>query len=401
MTLIFIMKFSCEDCSYETTSRTDFHRHENTDKHLKLSLNKIQDGTAKNQKEAKKLDKQSGLKELSVQLINENKELVIEKYAAVDLIRKQKDQEIKKLKTQHQQEIKKVNTLSENKIQQDQQEFKKYKTQTDKQILQLQQENKQQRDEINKLHAKLYEEYEEKVIENKELKQVKANQPAEILENMSGIQVSQSKDRIKISAFNYARKHFKTTGPAIKNFEESNLLGEDDIAIGENAVYYHKKKQFHMYIGDILIKVYKKDDPKTQSLWSSDINRIVYIFRIKLDESTDWIKDNKGMEISARIIVPALKYVQVALEKYREDLATKMSLDDPSESLNGQQMCAELIGEIVNNNTYKTQILKYIAPSFKLNIENFYGKSIAAPENTEVEEIEEADEADEVEQIEG
>lgn len=342
------MKFKCIDCNFECKFRSDYERHTKTDKHLNKILNtepmpKIYEYTHKSTH--KQLTEKDYLKQIDqlsqkieqykteltrnqIELANKCNELKEEKYQALEKLRNEKDLDIK------------------------------------------------QKDlEIKALTDKLYQ---EKVSEVKELKNV-ANPMRNMSEDLVSFAVATAataaKENIKISAFSYARKFFRDC-PPIKNFEETNLLGEDDIAIAENAIYAMRKKNFHIYIGDVIIKVYKKDDCNTQSLWSSDINRLAYILRTKLNEQIDWVKDDKGLKTSEHIIVPALEYIRTAVVKYQKNLILTMTDENTVKSLKSQEYCAELIRDI-DNNLYTSPILKYIAASFKLNVPNINYKSIS------------------------
>ncbi|AYV80882.1 MAG: zinc finger protein [Harvfovirus sp.] len=344
------MKFKCIECDYECDARSNFDKHEKTEKHI-LRTKKLDDidgkvfecskcfakfshssslsrhKTACNNKALvqKGNDQQINLlleqiKEYKNELFKKNEkceQLREEKYIAIENLRKDKDAEIKKILSDKEAEIKKI--LSDKDA------------------------------EIKRLMDRLYE---EKVSEVKELKN-----------NVNSM--STSNDKVKISAFGYVKKYYKNS-PAIKNFEDAELLGEDDSKIIENAIFALRHKKLHVYVGDVLIKVYKKDDLNMQSLWSSDTNRLAYLMRTKRNEEIDWIKDDRGIKTGALLITPALNYIRSAAVNYLPKLAKEMTFENNMEKLDQQLLCVNLIKEI--DNTLTSQILKYIAPSFKLNI---------------------------------
>ncbi|AYV80532.1 MAG: hypothetical protein Harvfovirus2_62 [Harvfovirus sp.] len=337
------MKFTCDKCNFETISRTDFNRHKNCNKHKKNILNNIQFVTKQpeplnciipdNTDKDKIKQLEEDLFQSKVKLTQISTEFLKEKYNALDSLRKEKDEEIKRIQTVKDEEIKKL-----------------YK-------------------ELEEIRNRRYE---DKVNEVKELKN-NGNSRMGISDNIQSFEMLRSKQNI--NALTYVRKYFKTTGPPIKNFNEQNLLGKDDKEIAENAIRCYREKEFHKYIGKILIGVYKKDDFKTQTFWCSDVNRVVYIFRMKLDEELDWMKDEKGLKLSEYIIKPALVYVKIAITKYLDDLKKDINAGNVVKSLHVQNYCTALIDEI-EQNLQTPVILKYIASFFKLDFLNFNPNSI-------------------------
>lgn len=153
MLIIFIMIYSCKFCDYETTVKRDMNKHNETDKHKKTIIN----------------TPYSKLMALNVKCVNDT--LVIDKTKQLE---------------EAQNEVTRLKGICE------QLSFEKneHKKLTDKQIQELREEIKRLYTEKVIMLTKLYE---EKVVEVNELKQ--------------------GNNYIKETAYNYARKNFKTTGP--------------------------------------------------------------------------------------------------------------------------------------------------------------------------------------------
>jgi len=328
------MKFNCIECDYECDAKNNFEKHKKTEKHIlktkKLdvkvfecsrclatfshasSLSRHKSTCNKNaiiqdRSDAKINDLMEQIKEYKEELLKINQkceQLREEKYIAIENLRNEKDAEIKKL--------------------------------------------------MERL-------YEQKVLEVKELK----NSAPHMSEDVRSYTMSSHNDETTISAYGYVRKYYKNC-PPLKNFEETALLGEDEMEIAENAIYAYKNKKLPVFVGDVLIKVYKKDDINTQSVWSSDINRLAYLIRTKLNEEVDWIKDDKGIKTGAHLIIPALNYIRSAVVNFQIQLAKTMNPENDLKSLKQQELCVLLIKDI-DDNILTSQILRYIAPSFKLN----------------------------------
>lgn len=132
----------------------------------------------------------------------------------------------------------------------------------------------------------------------------------------------------------------------------------------------YKSNTLHEYLGDFLIKYYKKDDPKQQSIWNSDAVRLTYFVNELLANNTScWTRDKKGIKTKNYIITPLLKYIQdfnmkslyylnykncyVSYKKGKEIIKYIVTISNIQQSISD--------GVIANN------IIKYIAPYFDIN----------------------------------
>ncbi|AYV81147.1 MAG: hypothetical protein Harvfovirus18_15 [Harvfovirus sp.] len=414
------MKFCCELCNYESTNRSNFEKHNYTDKHLlneananikpaveiknkqfMCSICSIYFSTASGLSRhkptcSKKNDKfviSEQMKEyVGNELLKEKYNALEENYTQLKKSLTKKEVELKKSLADKDVVIKELRTDIKKLAADKDVEIKKLAADKDYEIKKLATEKNL---EIKKLAT-------DKDVEIKELYNRLLEKPvSQTTEDIKRYTMSSSKDNafVKISAFSYIKKYYNEC-PPIKNFDEPNLLGEDDTTIAENAIYALDKKQFHVFIGDVIIKIYKKEDHEIQPLWSSDVNRVVYIFRCKLGENTQWIQDSKGLNLSNHIIIPTLKYVNTAVDIHHKNLIKNMNPENDVKSLKSMELCAQLSHDIYHN-VHSSQILKYIAPSFKLYRENDLNKMISndskalLENNNELEEIED-DEIDEL-----
>jgi hypothetical protein len=138
-----------------------------------------------------------------------------------------------------------------------------------------------------------------------------------------------------------------------------------------NLFYNYKHKLLDRYIGDIIIKIYKKDDPNEQSIWSSDIQRFNYIIRQLIGKKTNWYTDKKGIAVVDTIINPLLQYIKKILQEYVQDnKLNDKQINNLSKSLIetilNNMMTANLIIVDIDNKILEDNILKYITPYFYL-----------------------------------
>ena len=142
-----------------------------------------------------------------------------------------------------------------------------------------------------------------------------------------------------------------------------SLLEAKTMTLIEVLTMYHNAKTLMNFIGDYIIKLYKKEEPSEQSMWSTDISRLTYIISesCKVKGST-WTYDKKGSKIKKLIIEPALNYIKEQLLKFCRENST--ATEEPEFS---QLKAALEIIPMINNGTLADEIAKYIAPEFYVN----------------------------------
>ena len=136
----------------------------------------------------------------------------------------------------------------------------------------------------------------------------------------------------------------------------------------EILIYKYKNDSLIKYLGDFIIKHYKKGDPKQQSIWNSDTARMSYIIRHQIDENNaEWRSDKKGVLATKIAIDPLLKYVEESIVKYYASPNMQMNPQDASyESLYERIEGVTKMKQYIEEKIVSTNILKYIAPYFYL-----------------------------------
>lgn len=128
------------------------------------------------------------------------------------------------------------------------------------------------------------------------------------------------------------------------------------------SMYYYDKRLVS-FIGEYIIKLYKKEEPKDQSMWSTDVSRLTYIISesCKLGGNT-WAYDKRGVKIKKIVIDPALKYISDELHVFLEK-----NRSSDKQNIMKQMMAATDIILSINDGTLSNNISKYIAPEFHLS----------------------------------
>ncbi len=232
---------------------------------------------------------------------------------------------------------------------------------------------------------------------------------------------------INIGTLNYINSQFPNAPPLekITNFVingiDTNDASQHDKFIGD-IIYHHNNKILHTFLGDHIVKLYKKTDQTQQSFHTTDTSRLNYAVRIvdnvdmydssgensedisdeeskKKDDRDDeliriekkylkklkeinkekemremvnvnkklWITDKNGYKICKLLIDPTIKHVFTLLKNKtkRKIKAKSKKTNDLSTDLVYYQKINEIINDI-DTKKLKTDINKYIAPIFNL-----------------------------------
>jgi len=144
-----------------------------------------------------------------------------------------------------------------------------------------------------------------------------------------------------------------------KEFTEKDFI---DIVVMKNK--YDKLDEF---IGDIVIKIYKKDDPKEQSIWNSDVDRMTYAIRAVLDQKNSkayWKVDKKGLDVKNFIVKPILEHIRNRLDKQLK-VKNKIPPRSSNEEIIRINALTKSIHDAlvrVRDSDFEQSILKYIGP---------------------------------------
>lgn len=174
-----------------------------------------------------------------------------------------------------------------------------------------------------------------------------------------------------LNTFNYLLLNYNSA-PHINKLEDYSIISQNNQQLIKSLIFYYNKKQLPKYIGDFIIKNYKKDRPELQSLWSSDVGRLNYIIKELIENNkkefdSKWIIDKKGVKMSKYIIEPVLEYIK-SINLGCLNRTDDNNIDNEKSPHNLKQLIT--IGSInssINNGELLNEINKYIAPYFFLD----------------------------------
>jgi len=180
-----------------------------------------------------------------------------------------------------------------------------------------------------------------------------------------------------LSTAKYISKHLTKAPPLI--YEKKEITGLLEYNNSKRykpvdyVIYNYTLGKIDAWVGNIIVKVYKKENPFDQSIWVTDNSRFsYYIFDVIENASGkkhEWITDKSGTKVIEKIITPTLNLLCKMLEIYLEETKhiheeyDNMEMEEISRYSNNRQKAVELIKEIKENIIHK-DILKYITPLF-------------------------------------
>lgn len=154
----------------------------------------------------------------------------------------------------------------------------------------------------------------------------------------------------------------------IKNKPE---LAEQYVA--EKLIVLYSNDKFIDYICNVIHNAYKTEDPIDQTIWSTDVSRLVYIVRSTIENEdkleNKWEYDKKGVKIKQSIIDPLLDEVQEIINQYLDEMNKLSKSDKKFDTFAKLEMVGignTIIHELKNRLSLKNQIIKAMAPLFFL-----------------------------------
>ena len=126
--------------------------------------------------------------------------------------------------------------------------------------------------------------------------------------------------KVKGNSYTYILNCFANKAPALEKFSNFALIQttkhNEKFSVAEIAIHYFQRKDLHKYLGDILVSIYKKKKPSEQSLWATDVSRLVYVVREKVKKKNVWSQDKGGIKTKFCIVQPILDHVYKKLDEY-------------------------------------------------------------------------------------
>jgi hypothetical protein len=175
---------------------------------------------------------------------------------------------------------------------------------------------------------------------------------------------SRSKNSFVLSSDN-DEVHYSTISFALSLSKDE----QDTVKFMKKVIYEYKHKHLAAYLGNHIVRTYKKENPEDQSIWNSDTNRLTYLIRdIMKNNKIDWTVDKNGVKTNEYIITPIVNYVRERIKEYLPTLKidpynyTVSQIETIMDHVNKSVE----IQKLIETEKLNGDILKYIAPHFFL-----------------------------------
>jgi hypothetical protein len=171
-----------------------------------------------------------------------------------------------------------------------------------------------------------------------------------------------------VSTLSYVMHNYGSA-PTIEMLDVDDLedLEQNNKKLVEDVISAHKHKTLDKYLGDSITTLYKKENPKDQSVWSTDTSRLTYLIKeLMVNNSSNWVIDKRGAKTKEYLIDPLLKHIKVLVIDYQETMSIGKTMCEMEYHAETNKQIIKLIvdidDEVVGNN-----LLKYISSHLFFN----------------------------------
>lgn len=166
----------------------------------------------------------------------------------------------------------------------------------------------------------------------------------------------------QLSTSNFLCVNYNSAPYTVK-ITDLTLFDPADMELLDALLLNKKDDTLVDFIGNVIVAYYKTHDPKDQSLWNSDVDRLTYFIK----KQVGWTVDKKGVKTANIVICPVLNYFLKTLKKFiKIQPSRKMTTSQTLIDHERRKLCYDIITSI-NNGVLKQQILKFMAPRLHLN----------------------------------
>ena len=171
-----------------------------------------------------------------------------------------------------------------------------------------------------------------------------------------------------VSALTYIMSNYGSA-PTIEMLDIDDLenLEQNNKKLIEDVISAHKHKTLDKYLGDSIKTLYKKNNPKDQSVWSTDTSRLTYLIKeLMVNNSSNWIIDKKGAKTKEYLIDPLLGHIKTIIIEYQENMSIGKDICEMEHNAEINKQILRLVTDI-DDGIVGTSLLKYISSHLFFN----------------------------------
>jgi hypothetical protein len=177
-----------------------------------------------------------------------------------------------------------------------------------------------------------------------------------------------------LGTIKYISKHLNNAPPL--KYKEDEIVGLLEYTSSKkykaiDYILYNKTvNKLDKWVGDIILQIYKKENPFEQSIWATDASRYSYLICEVIEgvngKRSDWITDRSGTKITEIIINPTLELVAETIHTYLDETlehdVDAMTIEGVMKTTANRNTANEILKNILDTKLHK-EVLKYITPS--------------------------------------
>ena len=199
--------------------------------------------------------------------------------------------------------------------------------------------------------------------------QIEENKVTEIIENEFS-KIHNIKELIQNETLEINSDDESVDSVQIKENKKQMQERKEELYV-EKLLSLFKNDRLVEYIKDIIAPLYKKDDPKQQTVWNTDTARLNYVIRDIVGKQTEWITDKKGLKVIKYVIKPITKSMAEMVDKYAKNYYTNTqkfdsSLEEIKHHTERYNLSILLIQELRKGNI-NDNVCQQLCPEFHLD----------------------------------
>lgn len=175
--------------------------------------------------------------------------------------------------------------------------------------------------------------------------------------------------KTSMSALQFAKKYYPDAPVLVKYDNMAAIKLDKEYGVGATMIWHDENNTIAEAIGGIILKEYKKEDPRYQSFWNSDFARVAYIIMDSVNNKKQWIVDKGGVRVQELLVDPILGNIRMKLIKRSVRKAKNLAEDyhNPEKYIHQMNQCNILIKKI-DTNVIAGKVMRYLSKF--LNIKN-------------------------------
>jgi hypothetical protein len=153
--------------------------------------------------------------------------------------------------------------------------------------------------------------------------------------------------------------------------EDGKIVGP---IVGKTPLQYmldlYENNKLTQHLCNIIVSQYKKMNPRDQSIWNTDPNRLSFVIKsTSKTDKTAWENDKKGIKVNEYIIKPLLSQIVQLISEYDKmsfEIIDEMTKSQREKYADNSKFTTDLRHSI-NTGSLNKELLRFVTPYFYLS----------------------------------